>query len=413
MATALRQQKRLLMRIHILSRDAGVIAMVRETLSARFGGGHELITAGVQHSGTVPELWIWDFDCEPAAGSATPPLDRSIVLIERNGLRALRSTLCSLPLEVVVKPLTRARLEIAFEQAFDETANRDPLQMERDDILECLLRTNVKLQEYDQDRNNFLARALHDLRAPLTSVNGYCALLLSGEAGDMRLSQEDLVRRMQRSIQRLTQLTNEMFQLSVGNAIRWIPERRAAEIHECVQQAVHEVAQTCSAKGIDIDLRLEPAGGPLIIDRGAIERLLVNLLDNACKFTPKCGRIRIAGYPYFWERRAAATAPGGMADRRHRASTAPNAFRIDICDSGPTIRAECLEEIFEEYTSYKGSGDRSGAGLGLAICRMIARLHEGRVWAEANSEGAKFSLLLPYSIETRAAAPFDGACAAA
>jgi signal transduction histidine kinase len=71
---------------------------------------------------------------------------------------------------------------------------------------------------------------------------------------------------------------------------------------------------------------------------------------------------------------------------------------VDICDSGPGIAAEHLDRIFEEYTSYSGGHDRSGGGLGLAICKLILSQHQGRVWAENSSEGAVFSFVLPFRL---------------
>ena len=73
----------------------------------------------------------------------------------------------------------------------------------------------------------------------------------------------------------------------------------------------------------------------------------------------------------------------------------PNAFRVDICDSGPGIPQPQLDRIFEEYTSYSGGQDRSGGGLGLAICKLILSQHQGHVWAENTPGGAVFSFVLP------------------
>jgi len=82
-------------------------------------------------------------------------------------------------------------------------------------------------------------------------------------------------------------------------------------------------------------------------------------------------------------------------ERRHRRCDEPNCYRIDICDSGVAIPEEHIEHIFEEYTSYAGGLDRSGGGLGLAICRMIVTRHGGRIWAENTAQGPRFSVVLP------------------
>jgi two-component system clock-associated histidine kinase SasA len=140
-------------------------------------------------------------------------------------------------------------------------------------------------------------------------------------------------------------------------------------------------------------LNLERETGLLFIEPGQIEQVLINILENACKFTPKAGEIEIRGYPFFWERRRGHTA--SQTERRVRPSHEPNSYRIDICDTGPRIPEEHLSKIFEEYTSYAGGADRSGGGLGLAICKMILNAHGGRVWAENSEFGPRFCFVLP------------------
>ncbi len=227
----------------------------------------------------------------------------------------------------------------------------------------CLIQANLKLQEYDQDRTNFLARAVHDFRAPLTAASGYCGLLLGEALGEMQEAQKDVLRRMQHSVKRLSRMASAMFELSVGRQVKRQPELRKGEIGACLEQALHEINPFAEAKRISISVDLEPPAGTLYIEASQIEQLLINLLDNACKFTPRAGEIEIRGYPYFWERRSPRSLRSIAGDRRVRDCGLPNSYRIDISDSGPRIPVEHLEHIFEEYTSYGGGRDRSGGGL--------------------------------------------------
>jgi signal transduction histidine kinase len=123
--------------------------------------------------------------------------------------------------------------------------------------------------------------------------------------------------------------------------------------------------------------------------------VLINILDNACKFTPKAGLIEVRGYPDFWERRSRQSAVPRSGERRRSHDREPNCYRIDITDSGAAIPTEHLDAIFQEYASYSGARDRSGGGLGLAICRLIVTQHGGRVWAENTDWGPRFSIVLP------------------
>jgi two-component system clock-associated histidine kinase SasA len=167
-------------------------------------------------------------------------------------------------------------------------------------------------------------------------------------------------------------------------------------MRDCVHQALHEVALSLEEKRISVRAAIEPTPKGLVFDKSQIEQALVNLLDNACKFTPRNGAIEIRGYPFFWERRVcrAASLDPSM-DRRVQQTGTPNSFRVDIRDSGPGIPTAHVVKIFEEYTSYSGGQDRSGGGLGLAICRMVLQQHGGHIWAESQAAGAVFSFVLP------------------
>jgi two-component system clock-associated histidine kinase SasA len=190
-------------------------------------------------------------------------------------------------------------------------------------------------------------------------------------------------------------MAGAMFQLSVGRHVKRRVDLQRGDIRECLEQALHEIAPFADDKAIAIATDLGPCDLPLYFEAGQIEQVLINVLDNACKFTPRAGTIELHGYPYFWERRTTRSSLPPLAERRRHNSQEPNSYRIDIRDSGNAIPAEHIDHIFEEYTSYAGGRDRSGGGLGLAICRMIITQHEGSVWAENTESGPMFSIILP------------------
>jgi signal transduction histidine kinase len=200
---------------------------------------------------------------------------------------------------------------------------------------------------------------------------------------------------MQHSAKRLSRMASAMFQLSVGRQVKRRPDFQRGDIQECLDQALHEIAPFAEEKRITISPCLDSIDEDLFFESGQIEQVLINILDNACKFTPKAGLIEIRGYSSFWERRTGHSQIQPPTERRLRARHDPNCYRIDIVDSGAAIPPEHLDLIFEEYTSYSGGRDRSGGGLGLAICRMIMSQHGGKVWAENTDSGPMFSIVLP------------------
>jgi signal transduction histidine kinase len=229
----------------------------------------------------------------------------------------------------------------------------------------------------------------------LTALRGYCGLLLGEQLGSVTPDQKEVLARMQRSANRLSRMANTMFQFSVAQATKTL-DLKQGDIRECIEQALYEVAPYADEKRITISVNVMPSPESLLFEPSQLEQMLVNLLDNACKFAPCAGLIEVRGYPFFWERRVGRVQSTKSADRRHAQVNGPNAFRVDVHDSGPGIPAAHIEDIFGEYTSYSGGCDRSGGGLGLAICKLIVDQHKGRIWAESVPTGATFSFVLPF-----------------
>jgi len=191
-------------------------------------------------------------------------------------------------------------------------------------------------------------------------------------------------------------MASAMFQLSISPRAESTLDLQRGDIRACIEQALHEILPAAEEKRLSITADTAQSPEPLFFERIKLEQVLVNLLDNACKFAPRAGTIEIKGYPYFWDRRLAGTSGSGVvADRRAREERNPNCYRVDIRDTGPGIPQTHISKIFEEYTSYAGGVDRSGGGLGLAVCRMIVNQHKGRIWAESKG-GAVFSFVLPF-----------------
>jgi signal transduction histidine kinase len=355
------------------------------------------------------DIYIWDFHAEAALPETVGQGEKHkhFFLLQRRQMAAFREKVPSPDVNLLLKPVTRATLKACLGQIKPADAPSPQLhsvRADRDEMLQCLIQANLKLQEYDQERTNFLARAIHDFRAPLTAVSGYCGLLLGEQLGPLVEDQKEVLQRMQYSTSRLSRMASAMFQLSIGQRVESRPNFQKNDIRECIDQALHELMTFADEKRISISLELHPPTAALLFERSQVEQVLVNILDNACKFTPKSGCVEISGYPFFWDRRRHhMNGSSKSSDRRSNDSRAPNSFRVDIRDSGPGIPAEHLDRIFEEYTSYSGGQDRSGGGLGLAICKLILHRHQGRIWAESSSEGAIFSFVLPYQLTEKPA----------
>ena len=383
------------MRAVIVSSDLAVANSCRKLLS-EFPNVKQINV--VNPGGEVPpsELYIWDL----TPGLSIPDISESkgnrldLVVVARKDSGNLLEALPKHPVAVLLKPLQQDVLKAYLAKALSQFGDpTEKLKSDRDSLLDFVLHANLKIQEFDQDRNNFIARAMHDFRAPLTALHGYCGLLLDRQVGQLSPDQLDLLRRMQRSIKRISNLTRSMLELSLRRTTERQPNFAVGNIEACIHQALHEICPMAESKGIVLTAEIAPPPQPLKFDADNIEQVLTNLLENAVKFTRRNGAIQVRAMPVVWN------------ENDHEASLiqqngagSPNAYHIAVQDTGPGIPAHLRAHVFEEFTSYSNGSDRSGGGLGLAICKMLTEAHHGRIWAESDSDGCTLSVLLPLAV---------------
>jgi signal transduction histidine kinase len=367
-----------------------------EELATLFGREHAFTIMTSVPGQPVPDadLYIWDYKAgfEFRCWLSEKDEAQHFVLADPKYLDALADLQTSVC--ILLKPLTAFTLRVFADLARKSRQLRrraleaDSLRSDRDALLQYVLEVNLKLQEYDQERNNFLARALHDFRAPLTALHGYCGLLSEGKVGTVSATQRALLDRMQNSTKRLTRMAGGALDLLAEGRFERPPVRTPGDIGEALSQALHDVYPLLKDKGLELRIDVKPPGATLLFEAEQIQQVLVNLIENSCKFTPRQGTIEIRSYPTYYNPRLTRNLTACEQE-------AANAYRIDISDSGPGVPEELSDKIFEQYASYGGSVDRSVGGLGLAICRVIVTAHAGAIWVTPTRDGGRFSFVLP------------------
>ena len=388
--------------ICLLSRDVELLELCHEAVRSLGLDRSDVVLLEPDKAQSVTaDLLIWDIDTAhwPPSSRTYTPNQEQLFLVDRKHLHEFLTRMPLGPGGTLLKPLSHRTLQIFIDQVLARKSDQSSISTQMDvispeshakDVLQCLFMANLKLQEYDQDRTNFLVRAVHDFRAPLMAAGGYCSILLEKAMGPLNGEQVDLVQRIQRAVEKVNRMSSGMLQLSVGKHIVRVPDLRESSLEASITAAMHEIEPLARGKQITISVNLSRPGAPLYLEPQQIEQVMVNLLENACKFTPKGGAIEVRGYV---DTRVAG---------QDSTPAPPNVYRVDVIDSGSGIMPEHLENIFEEYTSYGGSHDRSGGGLGLAICKMIVSAHRGKIWAENTSSGARISFILPLGpVQTR------------
>lgn len=298
----------------------------------------------------------------------------------------------------VLKPLNARILTASLSYAIEiaqSARHRVPCKG-IDGLLRSSTRAVLEAQAYENDRTRFLARAAHDLKGPLSAITGYCDLLLGDEMGRLGARQRNAIATMQKSIDRLTRIAEDIVFLSVKAGSNQSRPMAAGDLDVVIEQTARDLLPITRAKRVRMTTHFEVSPEQVAFDTTDMERVITNLVDNACRFTPLNGLIEIKGYPYFWERREGRSRLAGRPDYRMHESRLPNSYRVDVHNSGPGIPDPELMHIFEEYATGDQISDRHSAGLGLAICRTILAKHSGRIWAENTKSGPIFSFVIPF-----------------
>lgn len=355
------------------------------------------------------DLLVWDLGRHTELPESSS-FDRgnAIFLVESDDVSIFRDKLPDLESSLVLKPVNpvvlRALLGEAvmrFEIARIRDAGRNPVAVRacRDGFLRPAI---FELQQYDQNRSKLLARRAQDFRAPLMAIEGYCGLLLDRRLGLLNTEQIEVLENIHQSAKRLSRLSTGLLQLSLRPRERVVRSPDEADIEVCIAQAVREVAPLAQSKNIEICMEVESPARQLCFHDLEIEQMLVNLLDSACRFAPKRGKIEIRSSSTFWDRRIPNIVEKfEHADRRRSARQAFNAYRIELHDTGSGISAAELAGIFSyafDAESYAGS--RSGGGD--AISTQILRSCNGVAVAQLGRKGATFVLMIPYDTNPRA-----------
>ncbi|NLM95061.1 MAG: cell wall metabolism sensor histidine kinase WalK [Firmicutes bacterium] len=237
----------------------------------------------------------------------------------------------------------------------------------------ALLNDISSRRELEEMRRQFVANVSHELRTPLTSIRGFLQAILDGVVTDPA-SVRKYMRIMLAECLRLIRLSNSLLDLSriEGGSIELY--REEVELGPLVQEIFDRLLPAIDDKELKVSLGIQPGFPPLLVDRDRMAQVMLNIIDNAVRFTPKGGRILV------------------------QAAVEDGRAVIRVRDTGPGIDPEELPLIWERF--YKGDKSRrsgpGGTGLGLVIVKQLVEKHGGFVDVECPPEGgAVFIVSLP------------------
>ncbi|MBI3609197.1 MAG: phosphate regulon sensor histidine kinase PhoR [Nitrospirae bacterium] len=229
------------------------------------------------------------------------------------------------------------------------------------------------LKHLERVRKDFVANVSHELRTPLTSIKGYIEALLDGAKNDPRKCDEFLGI-IQKHADQLNALLSDLLQLSTIESGQYQWRRGAVSVPDLIGRAVHLLQPLAEKKRQTIAVAPAEGVGPVTGDADKLTEVLINLIDNAIKYTPDGGRITVE------------TRQSGSA------------VEIAVCDTGIGIPSREIPRIFERFYRVDRARSREvgGTGLGLSIVKHIIEAHGGKVSVESRMrKGSRFIVTLP------------------
>lgn len=234
------------------------------------------------------------------------------------------------------------------------------------------------IKHQDEQRREMIANVSHDLRTPLTSMQGYLETL-SRKADTLPLTdQQRYLAVAVRQSRRVSHLADELFELAKLECEEVTPNYELFYVQELIQDVIQKFALASAKKQVQITATLTADIPMVYADIAMIERVLGNLIDNALRYTPENGQITLA-----------------------LLQTGQQKVTVRVTDTGDGIAEEYLAGLFERHSPLRRSSDKShgGGGLGLLISKRILELHGSTIEALSKAgEGAMFTFNLPTRI---------------
>jgi signal transduction histidine kinase len=237
--------------------------------------------------------------------------------------------------------------------------------------------TDLILTHQIQFKDEFFSHVSHELRSPLTAIRQFVTILLDRLAGELNGEQSQYLEIVLRNVKQLQAMINDLFEISGVQAGKLRVELQCTSVSDALAYAANTLQGTAKAKGVTLSTNIELQLPAVYADPMRLQQILIILLDNAIKFTPANGSVKVDARIFEED---------------------PSLVVLDVSDSGCGISPDLTERIFERLfqASDPSSAGRKGLGLGLYICRDLVTRQGGTILAKsAPGQGAVFSVTFP------------------
>jgi two-component system, OmpR family, phosphate regulon sensor histidine kinase PhoR len=238
----------------------------------------------------------------------------------------------------------------------------------------------TRVRRLESMRADFVANVSHELRTPLTAIRGYAETLLGGALDDSARARQ-FVHVIERHSERLSRLIDDLLTLSDLELGRTELRREPLDLREVVVGVLEVLGPKAGKKAIALQAEIPDDLPALVLDRDRIEQVLINLVDNAIKYTPADGSVRVSA--------------------RSLGNGNGSGVEIDVTDSGIGIPEKDLSRLTERFYRVDRARSRElgGTGLGLAIVKHIVQAHGGSLTIESRvQKGTTVRVELPAAV---------------
>lgn len=232
-------------------------------------------------------------------------------------------------------------------------------------------------KEIEKMKEDFVHSITHDLRSPMTSIRGFIEVLLDGSAGEINEEQREFLKIIDGSSRKLLEMINNILDAAKLEAGRMKLTLTKFDPRETVERVIKIMEPQAAKSGVKLSSQGFDSFPTIRADSDLMERVIMNLVSNAIKFTPSQGSVDIIGQDF------------------------PEKIQITVADSGQGIPPDYLDKVFDKFqqVGIEKEERRRGSGLGLTIAKYGVEAHLGKIWVESEMEkGSRFSFWLPKNL---------------
>jgi len=239
-----------------------------------------------------------------------------------------------------------------------------------------VLRDVTLEKEIEKMKEDFVHSITHDLKSPMTSVRGFVEVLLDGSAGEINEEQREFLKIIDVSSQKLLGMINNILDVAKLETGKMKLSLTEFDTKETVERVIKIMAPQAVKSGVNLSSQGFESFPKIRADSDLMERVIMNLVSNAIKFTPAEGRVDIIGQDL------------------------PDRIQVTVADTGQGIPADFLDKVFDKFQQVGMGGDeKRGTGLGLTIAKYGVEAHLGKIGVESEiGKGSRFSFWLPKNL---------------